>query len=89
MAKKVKFVSENPSSTLLWRYVPLRELRPTMLYHRVAAVVMDHVCACVWVCVSATEKLLRKMKFMKVTIHLGCYGGATPKAAPRAAYIVE
>ena len=26
MAKKVNFVIENPSSTLLWRYVPLREL---------------------------------------------------------------
>ena len=30
MAKKVNFVIENPSSTLLWRYLPLRELWPIM-----------------------------------------------------------
>ena len=53
-----------------------------MQYIRIVTAVVGHR-------VSAAEKLLRKMKFMKVTIHLGCYGSATPKAAPRTANILE
>ena len=86
--RNVFFVMENPSTSLLWRYKCVKELR-LMLRIRSWLFITEMVmstCLCGFNCFkhfvcTSTKNLLRKHNCISITTSLGAFGGLSPKLA--------
>ena len=98
ISKNVNFILENPSTSLLWRYKPLREpwrirneLTPCIVYMQKMQLMKDQIAPSVSFPSTTSDpskKLLKKYNCISVNVTLGSYGALTPKLEPSLQYVL-